>query len=64
MIVPSAVLLFVSILITTLVLRSIFKKLDIALKMMENYCSLIKRGDLELEIPEYSKAEDLNELFK
>lgn len=60
MVVPAVVLLVVSMLATTLVLRSIFRKLDEALKKMEDYCSLIKRSDLELEIPEYLEAEDLS----
>lgn len=64
MVVPAIVLLLVSMLATTLVLKSIFKKLDGALKMMEDYCSLIKRSDLELEIPEYFESQDLSELFK
>jgi len=46
MIVPSVLLLLISILVTTLILRSILKKLDEALCLMGEYCSLIKRGDL------------------
>lgn len=46
MVVPSVVLLLISILVTTCILKSIFRKLDEALGLMENYCSLIKRGDL------------------
>lgn len=46
MIVPSVILLLISIIVTTLILRSILKKLDEALCLMGEYCSLIKRGDL------------------
>jgi hypothetical protein len=46
MIVPSVLLLLISIVVTTLILRSILKKLDEALCLMGEYCSLIKRGDL------------------
>lgn len=48
MVVPSIVILLVSIFVTTFVLKRIFKKLNDVLGMMENYCSLIQRGDLEL----------------
>jgi hypothetical protein len=48
MIVPSILLLLASILVTTLILKSILSKLDNALEMMGEYCSLIKNGDLKL----------------
>lgn len=56
MIVPSIVLLFISIIVTTLILKSILRKLDDALKLMGEYCSLIWKGDLKLEIQEYDET--------
>jgi hypothetical protein len=63
MVVPSVLLLLASIVITTLIMRFILQKLDEALVLLGKYCSLIKRSDLELEIPEYTETEDLRELF-
>ena len=30
---------------------------------MREYCNLMKRGDLELEIEEYTKTQDLKDIF-
>lgn len=63
MIIPSVVLLILATVGTGLVIRAVFKKLYLALKLMGEYCGFIKRNDLELEIPRYQGTRDVRELF-
>lgn len=48
MIVPSIILLLISILLTTFVLKSMLNQLDAALTKLSEYCLLIIKGDLDL----------------
>ena len=51
MIVPSIILLIVSVILTTCVLKSLLNELDEALSRLSDYCLLIIKGDLDIEIP-------------
>lgn len=60
---PSIILLVVSIIVTTFAFRHHFKVLERELNLLVEYCSLILKGDLQVELNCESDIEDLAELY-
>jgi hypothetical protein len=46
-----------------MVLRWLFRALGLVVRILNEHCSLILRGDLDIKIPDYKEAEDLIGLF-
>lgn len=57
--VPSTIMLLISIVGTLIVLKWLFGDLAGAINNLNEYCSLILKGDIELKIPDYKGASDL-----
>lgn len=60
MILPSIVMLLISIIVTVCILRWLLNNLNLAIRILNDFCSLILKGDTGLNIPTEKYTEDLN----
>jgi hypothetical protein len=61
--IPSGILWLVSLGCTTFVLRWMLNNFSTTIQVLNEYCSHIIRGDLDIIIPEHKEDSDLTQLF-